>query len=368
MLTVPEQFAGQTMKCPLCSANFTVPALPVGGSSEPATPTTTGLEANPPAAESETYAVKNEPVPAFSTAAASNPPPPSSPVQPQAPAAPTPAFATSPPAPSSPVAATSNPAYPPPPPSSTPVRSQIEPGDGCAMTFDPQVLQWIPAAALVLVFLLQFFPWVGIYVGGREITSQGAWGTAVGSTTRPDPDLAEFFEFVSDEEAKQRTGWDEKTASGNTPQFSLLTFFYLLPWFFVTLVVTVGVVVLPFVQISLPPQVQQVLPWKWAIVAGLNALLLLFVLLQFILPFSLESRVASYVDSDPKLRYNDRDKSDVEKMKQVRRGIVLEQVQRTSYFKLVVLLHLLASLAAGMVYWIEKRGPSKPLPRLEFRW
>ena len=29
MLTVPEQYAGQLMKCPLCSGNFTVPALPL---------------------------------------------------------------------------------------------------------------------------------------------------------------------------------------------------------------------------------------------------------------------------------------------------------------------------------------------------
>ena len=28
MLTVPEQYAGQLMKCPLCNGTFTVPALP----------------------------------------------------------------------------------------------------------------------------------------------------------------------------------------------------------------------------------------------------------------------------------------------------------------------------------------------------
>ena len=33
MLTVPEQYAGQLMKCPLCSTNFTVPALPAGARS-----------------------------------------------------------------------------------------------------------------------------------------------------------------------------------------------------------------------------------------------------------------------------------------------------------------------------------------------
>src|SRR5207302_4393185 len=41
MLTVPEQFAGQLMKCPLCSGTFTVPVLPQpsavpSGASDPA--------------------------------------------------------------------------------------------------------------------------------------------------------------------------------------------------------------------------------------------------------------------------------------------------------------------------------------------
>src|SRR5262249_49448655 len=36
MLTVPEQYAGQMMKCPLCMGTFTVPALPSGAGVEPA--------------------------------------------------------------------------------------------------------------------------------------------------------------------------------------------------------------------------------------------------------------------------------------------------------------------------------------------
>ena len=35
MLTVPEQYAGQLMKCPLCSNNFTVPALPRSDEPDP---------------------------------------------------------------------------------------------------------------------------------------------------------------------------------------------------------------------------------------------------------------------------------------------------------------------------------------------
>src|SRR6516225_7855845 len=37
MLTVPDEFAGQLMKCPLCTGTFTVPGLP-GAASPPTTP------------------------------------------------------------------------------------------------------------------------------------------------------------------------------------------------------------------------------------------------------------------------------------------------------------------------------------------
>jgi hypothetical protein len=36
--------------------------------------------------------------------------------------------------------------------------------------------------------------------------------------------------------------------------------------------------------------------------------------------------------------------------------------------KLSVLLHLFASLSAALVFWMDKRGPSHPVPRLELMW
>ena len=388
MLTVPDQYAGQTMKCPLCGANFTVPVLPSGTASSPPLPAfgSSSAESSPTSTEAETYALKSEPLPAFSTATQSSSPMPTTPSIPlpafatggsSSPASPPPS-ATPPPVqpptspsvqtPSAGPSAASSPGVkisPPPRPSSA---SSTEPSESIGCVFDPQILQYVPAAALIFIFVLHFFPWVGVYVGGYEITSQGAWGIAVGATSRIPPDLNDFFEFKTDKQVREQKGWDEKNASGNDPQFSLLTFFYLLPLFFLGLIASVGVVALPYIQTPLPPQIQQILPWRWAIVTGINALLLLFVLLQFLLPFSLESRMASFATSDPTLKPDDRDKSVVAIKKQVERGKIIQQVQRTTWFNLVVLLHMIATLAAALVYWIEKRGPGKPLPRLELRY
>src|ERR1700756_5726080 len=65
MLTVPDQYAGQMMKCPLCSGTFTVPALPSGPveSASPPPPPPAVPAGNP-------YEVRREdaPEPAFSVA------------------------------------------------------------------------------------------------------------------------------------------------------------------------------------------------------------------------------------------------------------------------------------------------------------
>src|ERR1700722_17421884 len=58
-LTVPEQYAGQPMRCPLCSGTFTVPALPtpVASAPPPVEPLPTpSVAPSPPA---DTYGLKD---------------------------------------------------------------------------------------------------------------------------------------------------------------------------------------------------------------------------------------------------------------------------------------------------------------------
>ena len=82
-LTVPEQYAGQPMRCPLCAGTFTVPALPQTPAPPPA-----------PAAPSDVYGVQG----------AGSPPPTGAPPQPDLglpeppPAGPSPITGTPPPA------------------------------------------------------------------------------------------------------------------------------------------------------------------------------------------------------------------------------------------------------------------------------
>lgn len=353
MLTVPEQFAGQLMKCPLCSGTFTVPALPPPSTVE---------------------------VPAFGTTPPAAPPPPapSGPPEPAftpAPAPPVPAFSSGPAEPA--FTTTPSPSLSPSPASSAgeayPSRIGLDSGDytrTVRVTANERLLQWVAPAGMLLIFLLTFFSWVQIAPGGVPAVTQNAWQAAFGGYTE-DIDMRKQFRIITDREAedlKAKQGGDE---IGNAPGVSPLLLFYLI-FFVVTLLVSVFVAVLPFIKMPLPPQVQQVLPWKWAILAGLNAVLLLFLTLQLLLNFSLESTMAAWVENQPQVKREtiEKDKLDTRAKKEIEayRGSMLQWRERTLWLWLAFLLHVVATAAAGLVYWMERRGPGKPAPTLELRW
>jgi hypothetical protein len=399
MLTVPEQYAGQLMKCPLCSGTFTVPALPGAPSVEPAPafsspppapppPPVVNTPGSPPPGATapsspynptmaDAYGLKSEPEPAFHA-----PPPVETPAF--SPAPPEPAFslgapapASPPPAPVSPVtgppAAPSAPALQPPPPSA--------PAAGftrsLSIRFSDKVLQWVPPVTVVLIFVCQiFFAWVGVYPGGVPAVTQNAWQAGFGSVTT-DADMSSQFKVIGEEDAKKDSETrsekaKSKEVAAKPPGMSVPTFFYLL-FFVVTFFVTLAVAVLPFVKVPLPPWAQQLLPWRWIIVAGLNAVLLLFLGLQLVFGFDLESKADSWIQAWVQTQPEGQKSPDSLKTHEKKQLAFLigereAWIQRTNSLRLVVLLHLLALASAAMVYGIEKRGPSKPLPRLELMW
>ncbi len=389
MLTVPEQYAGQLMKCPLCSGTFSVPALPGAPSVEPprafSSPPPMPPVSPPPvvnAASSsnpgtlmpgesaspsmpDAYGLKHEPEPAFHF-----PPPVETPAFSQAP--PEPAFSVSAPSPASP------PLAPAPAPSLSAPTSQpaTAPAVGYSRTltiwFSERVLQGVPPIAVLLIFVFQFFPWVGVYPGGVPAVWQSAWQAGFGGYSE-DIDMTGpkgVYPVRSEEDVRKSNESRAETAPKQVvtkPGVSLLTLFYLLPFFLITLIVTLAVAVLPFVKVQLPPQVQQLLPWRWVIVAGLNALVLLFLLLQCGFSFDVESKAKDWIANQPEVKKTPEDNKE-KKQQMVFIGEREEWIQRTMWLRLVVLLHILATLSAAMVYGIEKRGTSKPLPRLEVMW
>jgi hypothetical protein len=211
-LTLPDQYAGQLMKCPLCANNFTAPALQ---------PVSAAPIAPPPVAPPP-------PAPAYTPPSGPLPPPSSPPILEGT--APFP----SPPDTPAPQPESELPAAPLPP---LPPGSATDERGIYTIWISPRVVPWLAPVGITLVFLLTFLPWVyglGFTVSEREITlaSHNAWGLSFGR------DYNLFFTF-----------------------FIILTI--------LAMVVSIASLLITLKIIPMPPALALIEPWRPVIVGGL---------------------------------------------------------------------------------------------------
>jgi hypothetical protein len=324
-MNVPDQFAGTLMKCPLCAAPITVPALPP----------------------------KAGPVP---------------PVPPGPPPGPPPAAAVPP--------AAITAAAPAPAPSLPPSTGDYR--GGFSFPIDPRVLQWLAAGAIVLAFLLQLiFPLLGLYPGGYAVYTQGTFQAAIGWHSTSDPVWLKWLSEHKEFSTIDLTG-DSSTTPPTPPKvepsWSLPTLLYwllLLP----TVIVVVGSAVLPYVNLRLPPAVDKVKEWRWALAGGLALIGFLLLTVQLLTGFSLEQRISDEAEvkarevtklaQTPPDKLDDRDRQYIAMTKTSLIGGL--NLRHTSALRLVYFLQLLTAASAGLVFWAQFR-PNRPYPRIDVRW
>ena len=279
-LSVPEQYAGQPMRCPLCAGTFTVPALPQ--SSAPPPPP-------PPPPPQEPRLAPPPPPDVYGVHDAAPPPPPPVMDMPEVQIIPDAGKPSPPRAPGAPAAAFTEeqPTYPVTPPPEGYQRKH-------SIWFSPKVLQYVAPAAVLLVFVLSFFAWTGVYPGGVADVTQNMWQAAFGGYS-VDTDIGDPFATKEEERGIfAKMPEDVKPAA---PGLNILLLFYLL-LFIVTLLITAACLALVFVPASAPPPaLHPLLPWRWGLVAVLNLILLLFLVLQMVFGFSLENNVIGAADS-----------------------------------------------------------------------
>jgi hypothetical protein len=233
------------------------------------------------------------------------------------------------------------------------------PGDYIAhksIWFSPRVLPWVALGALLLVFILSFFPWgrsIGTLVGEPGIVSQSAWQAAFGS----------FSVYPADKDKDRPKASAEEEGAGGV---NLLLLFYII-FFIILLLVTAAAVVVDLVPISLPPGLQPVLPLRWAIVAGLTGLTFLLLLIQLLVGFRVENAIVRNVD---KMTQKDYESSD----EKVKTGAILNRYttrtfsyQRTTYLTVAVLLHFVALVCSLLMFLGDPRR-GRPVPRVELAW
>jgi hypothetical protein len=337
MLSVPEEYAGQLMQCPLCRGTFQMPAVPQ----------------------------------AAGAAAAPTPPPPPPPPPVSAGAPPTDPFQFQAPPPNIYSVAAEPPPFEPPP--APPRKKKAAPSDeefiqpvdihdkapppgvpgeyrhAIPIWISPRYLQWIVPGALFLVFLLSFFPWERFSPGGVSIISQNAWQAAFGSYS------------IDEDIKKEKAGPLEKDPGGNVP----LAFFLILMC--IALLLAGGAFALNFLTHNLPPPVRMVRGWRWLIVGAVVGVAFLFLLLQVLIGFSLEARVLEPFDKRIEAARKEKATRAQIKMAQVARGGVADSFHRTFWFRLAFWLTLLAAVGGLLEFWTTRRG-ARPLPKLEFAW
>lgn len=240
-LQVPEQFAGQMMKCPLCAGTFTTPgmsAVPAGVPTPPVVPSVLAPVTAPLAGYQHVY----------------------------------------------------------------------------SLAVNPAALCWLAPAALCMVFVLLFFPWIeaGVSVGEHYGAASG-WQTALGELSNG------------------------------------LGLFYLLLYLATTLT-AFAAAFLPLLQpATLPPALLQLLPLRSLLVAAAVLLTLSVLLIQNVTSFGPEG------EANP-----------IHGL--VRQKDLTIHFVHTFYLRLALFLHVLALAASTLEAWLTLRNSSKPLPRIDVNW
>jgi hypothetical protein len=317
-LTVPDNFAGQPMQCPQCKGAFTVPSL---------APAPAPAYVPPPE--------KAVPSPLRLDDAGVLPGGPS-------------------PAPPAPAAARPEPAVSPAPaaPQRVPVSHDYR--HRWSIWFSARVLPWVVVGLLSVVLVLTFFPWVGYYPGGVHVVSQSAWQAAFGGHSAVDPELEKLSPLAKD------SRWHVQ------PHASALLVLFLL--FLILALLFAGVAAaMDVITTGLPPWLERLRPWRWALVYAAALLTFLLFVVQVLAGFNLlnaaRERGNNILAEEVKNAPTPADK----KAKEIEVRTDLVSFRYTGWMRLAFWLMFVTAASTTLTY-LQARRPGLPTPRIDLLW
>jgi len=217
----------------------------------------------------------------------------------------------------------------------------------------PEVVRWIPAAAMTLVFFLTFLPWNGIYPGGYPAYTQSAWQCLFGAVSH-DPVAEQVMQFLPLLEERVHSNlW-------------LLPYLLLL---FPALILALAGPIVDLGKMKLPPAIEPYWMYRPLALGGLLIFMFLLLLLQCATGFGIQRAVDQYVEE--KYATQRAAAKTPEQIQTVEMRIDGDKgstrVRTTTWLRLAMLLHFIAILGAAAEAGLAFRG-QKPPPRVAAMW
>ena len=221
------------------------------------------------------------------------------------------------------------------------------------ISFNPRVIAWLPAILLVVTFLCTFGPWVGMYVGGYAVYSQGPWSALVGKAN-PNYALLDKMQAPSGWESRLNSDWE-----------------LILPYLLVLILATAFALADRGFH-SLDPRRIPPLAGAWnyrkLAILLLAALAFALAFTHVLNGFGLERAIRGHVaEQFAKERADAKAKGDEARLALVQyradQEIAKYNLERTTWLYLALICNLLAVLTMLAHTALERRG-NKPPPRL----
>jgi hypothetical protein len=330
MLTVPEEYAGQLMQCPLCRGTFTMPAMPSqGGAPKPPAPT--------PPPPPDTFTIPLPPSGVFLAPPELKP-------------------STPPPAGGRPPVPLRD--------SSLPMEPVMMPGPAAGyrhaipLRFNPAFLRWLVPVCLILVLVLSFFAWIGSFPGGVTVVSQTGLQMAFGGWNE-----GQLLEL-----ARAGGGQNNPVKQMEPPKSSLWMIFGLLS-IYLAVLLAVAFVVFNFLPSNSAPFIQGLRRWQGFILGAVCFLAFMFLVIDMIAGSQLKKTAEGPIEGVTKSMPQIPDEKVNEQMQQAVRGAILGaiSIHHTLWFRLAFALLVLAFLGGFLEFWGTRRG-NRPAPKIEIAW
>ena len=217
----------------------------------------------------------------------------------------------------------------------------------------PEVIRWIPPAAMTLVFLLTLFPWDGLFPGGNSAYTQNAWQCLFGSVSY-DPVAERLMGFQSKLEERVHSN------------------LWLLPYLFLlvpALVLAWAGPIVEVAKIKIPPNIEPYWKYRSAALAALLFFMFLLLLLQCATGFGIQRGVEQYIDDQFTLeKASAKTPEEIQTLEMKMDGIRGSmRVRTTTALRLAIFFHLIAALAALGELGLALRGDKSP-PRVAAMW